>query len=85
MAGSRKISLDTCCIDSGPKSISSGLFLDLVSEGHNVVGMNPENEYRKREFQCGMRPSSLPSSLRYDAASGFDAARSAEWEIRRLR
>jgi len=32
-----------------------------------------------------MRPSSLPSSLRYAAASCFDAARSAEWEIRRLR
>ena len=38
-----------------------------------------QNEYRKRVFKCGMRPSSLPSSLRYDAASCFDAARSAGW------
>jgi len=37
-----------------------------------------QNENRKRVFKCGMRPSSLPSSLRYDAASCFDAARSAE-------
>ena len=31
----------------------------------------------KEPFKCGMRPSSLPFSLRYDAASCFDAARSA--------
>jgi hypothetical protein len=31
-----------------------------------------------RNAECGMRPSSLPSSMRYDAASCFDAARSAE-------
>ena len=39
-----------------------------------------QNEYRKRVFQSGMRPSSLPSSLRYGAASCFDAARSADLE-----
>jgi len=39
-----------------------------------------QNEYRKRVFKSGMRPSSLPSSLCYDAASCFDAARSADLE-----
>jgi hypothetical protein len=34
-----------------------------------------QNEYRKREFKSGMCPSSLLSSLRYDAASCFNAAR----------
>jgi len=32
----------------------------------------------KEPFKCGMHPSSLLSSLRYNAASCFDAARSAE-------
>jgi hypothetical protein len=47
---------------------------------------HPKMNTGKEPFQCGMRnaecgerPSSLPSSLRYDAASCFDAARSAEF------
>jgi hypothetical protein len=53
----------------------------------NCPNRPSQNECRKRVFKCGMRPSSLPSSLppasdfgetsRYDAASCFDAARSA--------
>ena len=39
---------------------------------------DPKMNTRKEPFKCGVRPSSLPSSLRYDAASCFDAARSAE-------
>jgi hypothetical protein len=44
--------------------------------------VHPKMNTGKERFQCGMRnaecgerPSSLPSSLRYDAASCFDAAR----------
>jgi hypothetical protein len=40
--------------------------------------VHPKMKTGKEPFKCGMRPSSLPSSLRYDAASCFDAARSAE-------
>jgi hypothetical protein len=60
MAGSRKISLGTCCIDSGSKFIFSGLFLDLVSEKHNVLGMNPKTEYRKRAVQVRIAPVFAP-------------------------
>jgi hypothetical protein len=39
--------------------------------------VHPKLNTGKEPFKCGMLPSSLPSSLRYDAASCFDAARSA--------
>ena len=39
----------------------------------NCPNRPSQTEYRKRVFKCGM----CPSSLRYDAASCFDAARSA--------
>jgi hypothetical protein len=43
-----------------------------------VPRVHPKMNTGKEPVKCGMRPSSLPSSLRYDAASCFDAARSAE-------
>ena len=42
--------------------------------------VHPKMNTGKETFQCGMRPSSLPSSLRYAAASCFDAARRAALE-----
>jgi hypothetical protein len=64
--------------------IASGLIVGLVvfifveNSTAKCPNRPSQNEYRKRVFKSGMRPSALPSSLRYDAASCFNAARSAE-------
>ena len=42
---------------------------------HKAPIVHPKMNTGKEPFKCGMRPSSLPSSLRYDAASCFDAAK----------
>jgi hypothetical protein len=54
------------------------LHLNLFVKLNNIFVVHPKMNTGKEPFKCGMRPSSLPSSLRYDAASCFDAARRAE-------
>jgi hypothetical protein len=81
------------CIDftTNPALKCRAIVIMSLRDGQTPIApiVHPKLNTGKERFQCGMRnaecgerPSSLLSSLRYDAASCFDAARSAEWGAR---